>query len=156
MTEGNSTPAGASDDMGTTSIFNVSFPVLLPLIQDEWPAVDDGALLQTEGDYDLVVALIATETEQTKTLIKKQLGEICQIAEADRAKPDPEQREVARLRKTVERLQQRSNEISKYLREEMLTNAKGQVEQHPLVALMVAIGLGFVVGFILRGAGRER
>ena len=42
-----------------------------------------------------------------------------------------------------------------YVRERLAEDARTQVKQNPLVTLMMAIGLGFILGFILRGPGRR-
>lgn len=141
---GSGTPAGkASTD---------DFDQLVPLIVDEWPQVDGEALRQTRGDLDLMVALIATETEHSKALIRKQLDELREL----RGKAQQERDEVKWLRGVVERMQARSHDLGDYVKESMLDDARGQVNKNPLVALLMAVGLGFIFGFILRGLGRGR
>lgn len=137
--------------------FRDDFSRLRPLILEEWPQIDGEALEQTQGDYDLLVSLIATETEHSKALVKKQLGEIAEVAEKkDGAKDAEQDAEIKRLRGMVDRLTARSQEVSNYVRQQMLDDARGQVNKNPLVALLMAVGLGFVFGFILRGIGRGR
>jgi ElaB/YqjD/DUF883 family membrane-anchored ribosome-binding protein len=131
--------------------FSERFDQLVPLIRDEWPQVDGDALAQTKGDYDLVVALIATETEHSKALVKKQLEEITQVANGE-----GHHDEVKRLRQMVERLQVKSQDVANYVRKQMLGDARDKVGQNPLVALLMAVGLGIILGFVLRGLGRER
>lgn len=137
--------------------FRDDFSRLRPLILEEWPQIDGHALEQTNGDYDLLVALIATETEHSKALVKKQLGEIVDVVQAKGTAKDEEQdAEIKRLQRMVDRLTARSHEVSDYVRKQMLEDARGQVAKNPLVALLMAVGLGFVLGFILRGLGRGR
>lgn len=137
--------------------FRDDFTRIRPLILEQWPQIDGDALEQTQGDYDLLVSLIATETEHSKALVKKQLGEISDVAQAKSGDKDEEQdNEIKRLQGMVDRLTARSQEVSNYVREQMLVDARGQVNKNPLVALLMAVGLGFVVGFILRGLGRGR
>jgi hypothetical protein len=130
--------------------FSRQFDKITPLIHEEWPDVDAEALKQTKGDYDLVVTLIAKRTEHTKTLVKKQLEELQRVADGgDRAD------DMRLLRQMLERLQARTQEASNFVRGRMTDDAKQKVTQNPLVTLLIAIGLGFLLGFVLRGRGRR-
>lgn len=133
-------------------MFAERFDRLAPMILEEWPQVDGEALDQTQGDLDLLVALIATETDHSKTLVKKQLEEIATIANDNGAS----QNEVRKLRQMVERLQAKSHDVTDYVRKQMVTDAKEKVNQHPLQSLLMAVGLGVIIGFLLRGFGRGR
>lgn len=139
-----------NNGQGTTSKADDAFEDLVPLIVDEWPQVDGEALRQTQGDPDLLVALIATETEHSKALIRKQLDELREL----RVQRDARD-EVRWLREVVERMQSRSGDLGDYVKQQMLDDARGQVNKNPLVALAMAVGLGFLLGFILRGLGRR-
>jgi ElaB/YqjD/DUF883 family membrane-anchored ribosome-binding protein len=141
MTQGN----------GQAAAFVEHFDKLVPLIRDEWPTVDGDALQQTKGDYDLVVTLIAEQTEHTRALVRKQLDELSTMV------PGGQASDIARLRHVVERLQARSQEIAGYVKGQMLKDAKQKVSDNPLVALLMALGFGLILGFLLRGGGsRER
>lgn len=122
------------------------------MIREEWPDVDRIALEQTKGDFDLVVALISTETDHSKTLVKKQLEEIATIANENGAN----QNEVRKLKQMVERLQAKSQDVTDYVKQQMMADAREKVNQNPLVALLTAVGFGLILGFILRGLGRGR
>jgi hypothetical protein len=142
-----------------------AFAAVQPLICSEWPAVDAKALEATEGKYDEVVELVASTTEHSKTLIKRHLGELVQIAQEDAPKPaagaeccgDSALGAAQRsLQEALRILQGKATEVSNYVRNQALTDAKHKAEQNPLVTLLVAIGLGFIFGFLLRGLGRDR
>ncbi len=60
-----------------------------------------------------------------------------------------------RVRRVLNKIQERSNEMAAYVRKQMLEDAKAKVGQNPLVSLLMAIGLGFIFGFLLRGLGRR-
>ena len=133
------------------------FGDLLPLIRDEWPQVAVSALEETAGDYDQLVALIATETEHTKTLVRRQLDELRKLSGERKAKNAwLHDNELQKLREMLDRLQFKSNDVADYVRDRMAEDARKQVNQNPLVTLMMAIGLGFILGFILRGPGGRR
>lgn len=150
---------------------------LASLFLAEWPQVDEDALRQTlrqapltlargtAADADLLVALIATETDHTKALVTQQVDELLAVARSrgrdtppttnDDASPGRDA-ELQRLRRMVDRLTARSNEVSQYVRQQMIQDARGQVAKNPLVTLLMAVGLGFIFGFMLRGLGRGR
>lgn len=132
--------------------FAERFERLAPMIREEWPEVDRIALEQTKGDFELVVALISTETDHSKTLVKKQLQEIATIADDNGAS----QNEVRKLKQMVERLQAKSQDVTDYVKRQMVADAREKVNQNPLVALLTAVGVGLILGFILRGLGRGR
>lgn len=137
------------------------FPKLKPLICQEWPEVDANALAATEGDYDKVVALVAKTTEHTKSLVRRHLAELTELAAEPEAEPAGGSlgSVAAAQRKLVETLQlmqAKVQELSGYVRNHGLADVKAKAEQHPLATLLMAIGLGFLLGFILRGSGRGR
>ncbi len=134
--------------------FTEQFDRIRPMIREEWPEVDGDALAQTQGDFDRVVALIATETEHSKTLVKKQLRELSAIANDNGAAAG--ESELRKLRQMVERLQAKSKDVTDYVKEHMVTDARARVERNPFMALLLAIGFGVLLGFILRGRGRDR
>jgi hypothetical protein len=149
--------------------FAKAFPALQPLICAEWTAVDPKALGATEGDYEKVVALVTSATEHSRTLVKRHLAELVQVANEDAAKPatgggggaakGEGMLGVAErsLQEALRRLQAKANEVADYVRKDALSDAKRKAEEHPLfVALLVAVGLGFILGFLLRGHGRDR
>ena len=55
----------------------------------------------------------------------------------------------------LDKLQARTNEIAEYVRKPMMEDAKSKVSDNPLVSLFMAIGFGFLLGFLLRGVGRR-
>ncbi len=129
--------------------FQDAFERIKPLIREEWPAIDADSLSATGGDYDRVVSLIADKTDHTKALVKQQLDELRATANGGSGGVDQ------RLQDMLHKLQERSNEIAGYVKKQMLADAKSKVSENPLVALLTAIGLGFILGFILRGMGRR-
>ena len=98
----------------------------------------------------MVVALISDETTQSKALVQDKLAEMQTVAS-----DDGDAAEEKRVRRVLNKIQERSNEIAGYVRKQMLEDAKTKVGQNPLVSLLMAIGLGFIFGFLLRGMGRR-
>jgi len=149
----------AKNEPGTEAFAKV-FAALQPLICAEWPEVDPKELEDTSGDYERVVALVAKATEHTKALVKRHLNELQDIAtEEPKAQAessvdcavDSAQR---KLMDALQVLQKKANELTDYMRKTGLGDAKAKAEQHPLITLLIAIGLGFLIGFVYRGLGR--
>lgn len=131
--------------------FSEHFAELVPLLVEEYEQVDRDTLERTEGDYGQVVALLADKTGKTKVRIKRELADLRDLA----GEPSPGKREQLRI--MLEKVQAKSNEIADYVRQQMMVDAKSKVGENPLVSLAMAVGLGFLLGFLLRGlGGRER
>ena len=62
--------------------FHAAFPQLASALLEEWPALQAEPLSATQGDLDKVIGLIVETTGHTKTLVRRQLGEILQIVTA--------------------------------------------------------------------------
>jgi len=148
--------------------FAKAFPALQPLICAEWAQVDAKALAATDGDYDEVVARGVSATEHSKTRVNRHLDERLEIAGEDQAKAPAGDRGAAAgdnvlgaaqrsLQEALRVLQAKANEVAEYIRKQALGDAKTKIEQHPLlVTVLMAIGLGMILGFLLRGPGRDR
>ena len=135
--------------------FAHDFDKLVPLIVGEWPDVPTEALAETKGNYDAVVALIARKTEHTRALVRRQLAELESLARAPKAADgEHDGDELARLRKLVERIQERSREVGDFV-EDKLAEARRHAQRSPLTALLWALGLGLLLGFLFRGSGRR-
>jgi len=139
-----------NDDKPTVVTSKEEFEAVLPLIRQEWPEVDADELKATEGDYDAITALVVEKTEHTKALVARQLDELRDMAKSDLADAAAEER---KLQQMLKKMQEKTNEIASYVRSQMLADAKSKVGDNLLVSLLMAIGLGFIIGFILRGLG---
>lgn len=129
--------------------FKSSFSELEPLILEEWPELEHGALEGTGGDYEKVVTLVSQETELPRTRVRKHLRELAEMAPAKKSAEK-------RLHKLISNLEAKTNEISGYVKETMLPSAEEKVRDHLLVSLLVSTCFGFLIGFIFRGLGRGR
>ena len=141
---GNAAPLAAEE-------FRTRFSSVGPLIREEWPQIDPVALDATDGELQRVVDLVANETEHTRTLVKRQLAELHEIAGEDSPAENFE-----RVRKVLDDIQGKTSDMIDYVRKEMAEDAKLKVSDHPLVSLLIALGFGVVLGFLLRGAGGGR
>jgi ElaB/YqjD/DUF883 family membrane-anchored ribosome-binding protein len=60
------------------------------------------------------------------------------------------------VEEALRKLHETASEGADRLRKRALTVTKHEVQRHPLVAVLMAIGLGFLFGFWLRGLGCDR
>ena len=134
--------------------FTDAFPEVKPLICAEWPDVDSTAIDQTDGDYGKVVELVCAATEQEQELVERQLAELQQVASDE--EPVPAGAKGRPVHEAMRSMQGKMNEVAHYVRQQMLDDAKSKARENFLVTLLLAIGLGFVLGIIVRGFGRGR
>ena len=136
--------------------FAKDFAAVKPLITAEWPEVEEEALDATDGSYDSVVDLVAEKTEHSTALVKKQLGELHQLAADDGVGKMARLKAKIKDNEKLQAMQTKITELTKYARSQMASDVKSKATEHPLVVLLVAIGLGFIVGFLARGIARGR
>lgn len=141
----------------TTEAFAESFAAVKPLICAEWPAVEPAALDRTKGDWAKVVTLVVKTTEQDQAQVEKQLAELQQVAVEEDPEPAPAPAAGKRpVQEALRTMQARMNEVADYVRRQMVEDARTKARDNFLITLLMAIGLGFLLGFILRGFGRGR
>ncbi len=125
---------------------------VVPLMVSEWPEVDRALLDGAGNDLGEVVEVISTATGRTKTLVKSQLAELAVYAKAD---DDSGSDDLNRMRRMLKNLEEKSQEIAEFARGQLLPQAKEKVQENLVVSLLVAVGLGFLLGFVARSAGRR-
>ena len=121
------------------------------LIREEWPVVDPALLEATNGDVDSVVALVAAATEHTRVLVRRQLEELRRAA----VEPNTPAFSVADWNELMRRIQSRAGGVARDLKSQALEEATVQVRRNPIASLLVALGLGFLLGLALRGNARR-
>lgn len=124
------------------------FPKLIPLILQAWPSLDEAELRATEGDLEAVIALLAGKTGRTKIWARQQLDDIMAAVDGVAASQP--------LKQFLDQLEQQVTEATAYLRRDLVKDMTGRMQGNVWVTVLVAIGLGFVAGFLVRGSGRER
>jgi hypothetical protein len=141
-------------------VFQRDFEKLRPLIAAEWPEVDAAELAATGGDLDAVIKLISDTVGKTRTQTRRLMAEL--IGEASTAAGgaaragtggvgDRLDDEIERVKKIVERLEARSKHLVDYAKTDLKKDARETVEQNLLLSLIVAVGLGFLLGILTRG-----
>ncbi len=124
---------------------------LTPLLLEEWPEIDRAALDGAGQDLGEVVGVISTSTGRTKTLVKAQISELAVYAQSE---SDEKKDELSRIKNMINRLESKSQEMVEYARGQ-IPQAQEKVRENLVVSLLVAVGLGFLLGFVARSAGRR-
>lgn len=145
MSEGN----GAAPNAVSRESFKTNFASLEAAILAEWPSVDRASLAATGGELDQVVELVAEKTEHTRTLVRKQLGELEKLNGEKPGEPQKNKTEAL-----LEAWEKKTALLAKELREKVLVDAEKRVRENVLVSLLVALGLGLLVGIFIGGGRR--
>lgn len=141
-------------------VFQRDFEKLKPLIAGEWPEVEPAALAATAGDLEAVIRLVGDAVGKTRTQIRRLMTELVseEAAAASDATADRKSNvgdrlddEFERVKKVVERLEARSKHLVDYAKTDLKKDARETVEQNLLLSLIVAVGLGFLLGILTRG-----
>ncbi|HSM82842.1 MAG TPA: hypothetical protein VLS96_14220 [Nodosilinea sp.] len=143
------------------SAFKHHFDALVPLMLAEWPQLLEDNLVATEGDLDLAVAYISDETDRTQTLIRRQINELATLVKADAASlatngsQPAEVAEAPSPSSTIETLlddlESRTEHLIQELKAEMLPELEKRARGNLGQSLLIALGIGFVLGLILGG-----
>jgi ElaB/YqjD/DUF883 family membrane-anchored ribosome-binding protein len=119
------------------------------LILEEWPELGVETLEATGGDLEKVIAAVSDAVGKTKATVRRQLAELHQLAQQSADDDGVVARELRRLREMVERLESRTQDLADLPKE-----ARQRVEENLWTSLLVALGLGFLLGLLTRGGGR--
>jgi hypothetical protein len=141
----------ATDPTTAAGDADEAFHKLSSLIREEWPAVDADSLAATGGDEERVIELVATRTEHTRALVRRQLDELRRLS-ASRSDAWFGGDADALLR----RLGDRAARLARDLQGQAVREATRHVEKNPLTSLFAALGLGLLLGLLLGGGRRGR
>lgn len=138
--------------------FSQHFDAMVPLVMAEWPQLIEENLLATEGDLDLAVAYISDETDRTQTLIRRQLKELASLVEpGDEAPivppsaPKDDVSPPSSIENLLDDLESRTEHLIQELKAEMLPELEQRARSNLGQSLLIALGIGFVLGLILGG-----
>lgn len=127
--------------------FRAAFERVRPLLEKEWPAIDTAAIEATAGDLDKVIDLVARVTEKTRDAVRRELFDL--HAKATKKRFD-------RLEQIVDRLERRTRDIADKFKRDYAPKAEAKIKENLWVSLLVALGLGMLIGLLLRLGGRRR
>lgn len=155
--------------------FKAAFPKLVRAIQEEWPEVDAASLEETGGELSQVATMIAEKVDRTKQTIRRHLLEILHSADLSPSsarhangapkhangaakKTDEEHPELPHMEDVlaaIKRLEKFAAVEASRMGRNVMPAAETKVKENLLTSLLIALGLGFLLGFILRGSGRR-
>ncbi len=135
----------------TSDAFKSAFGRLQSVLVKEWPSIDREALAATGGDLDHVVELIVQKGQLTQALVRQKIEELHAMS----ANPSTFANIDERLREALDRIEKRTNDLADEVRNKVIPAASEKVKENLLVSLLVALGLGFILG-ILFGFGVRR
>ena len=125
--------------------FRERFTELLLEIQERWPQVAYEALTNTRGSFDEVVAVIAAQTGRTSAVVQEQLLEFMDVAGE----------QTRKLGDSLQPLEEQLERLLDDLNANLRPKIESPVRQRPLLAVVIAAGIGLLTGLILSG-GRRR
>ena len=135
----------------------LGWELIRPCLAAKWPAVDEQSLEQTEGDRDAVVALVASRTQHTRTLVRRHLDALqaqmaaeegaLVVAEDGAMVLDSDQEEqITELCGTVKKGKLELTEFARKLP----GIVKEKLHAKWLISLAASLGVGFVLGLVAR------
>jgi ElaB/YqjD/DUF883 family membrane-anchored ribosome-binding protein len=142
-------PMSTTTDTLSAEQFAKDFTRTSELILEEWPELGVEKLEATGGDLEKVIAAVSDAVGKTKVTVRRQLAELHQLAQQSAGDDGVVARELRRLREMVERLESRTQDLADLPKE-----ARQKVEENLWTSLLVALGLGFLLGLLTRGGGR--
>jgi hypothetical protein len=139
--------------------FKHHFKAMVPLILAEWPQLLETNLVATEGDLDLAVAYISGETDRTQTLTRRHLEELATLVEpAPEPAPAPalpasdtEADHPSTIDQLLGDLETRTEHLMAEFKAEMLPELEKKARSNLGTSLLIALGLGFILGLLLGG-----
>ncbi|MBM4375056.1 MAG: hypothetical protein FJ095_08230 [Deltaproteobacteria bacterium] len=143
-----------SDDptAATSSSPEMSFERLARLVREEWPAIDATALSQTNGDEEKLVELVAKTTGHTRALVRAQVAELRRLSRGERLRSWLADLDADDL---VRRASSRAKELARDLEGQAVEEASRRIKQNPLTSLLLALGLGLLLGIFIGGSRRR-
>lgn len=146
--------------------------MLQALIREEWPGLDGARLEACEGRLDAVVVLVADHTERTRALTRRQLAELLAVAlepapeplprPGPRVAPRPSARAADReplppalepFDRLLRSLEGHVDELTQQVKADVAPLAMDTARQHIGLALLLAGGLGLMLGLFLGALG---
>lgn len=147
--------------------FEAAFAALQPAIVFEWPEVPEAEIQQTAGDLDRLLVLLASKTGRTKVALRRSLEEIFAVIMEPPVRPrvtrkgkdtaaPPEGGWPSSVEDLLAELEQRSASVVRELRRGMFADTKVRIRENLLLSLLIAVGLGFILGGLMHGSSRGK
>jgi hypothetical protein len=128
---------------------------LMPLLSEEWPQLHPEELFATGGDLEQLVTYISTQTEHTRALTRRHLGELYSLWLTNVAEPTPsrmdELRSHSQVNQLLEDLEARTDYLIKEFKSELLPELEQKARSNLGTTLVITLGLGFILGLLAGG-----
>jgi hypothetical protein len=132
--------------------FKSAFGAIKPLLLKEWTAVDAGALEATQGEMERVVAAVADATRQPSSAVRPRIEQIATEA----TRNGTSLRDANHFLELLERLEKKTTDLANELKSNVLPSTREKMKQNLFVTLLMALGLGIILGLLFGGGGRGR
>lgn len=166
--------------------FQKRFDTLVPLILDQWEHLEEDTLTATKGNLDSVVDYIKHQTDQKRTIVRRQLAKLYQCAQeqennvtstigsnlASNVSSTVSSLDVSNVQeqifptveKTLKLIEERAESLLSRIEKDVLPTVnegvgekvREKVREKPGTSLVTAFGFGLFIGLILGGFGRGR
>lgn len=135
--------------------FKLFFDRLRPHILETWPQLSPEGLTETEGSLESVIEKISAQTGQPHDAIRERLFALFKQSQVLISEGEAGQlsREIDQL---LKRILHRTEAAIAQLNSEALPELQNTVRTYPTASLVGALGLGFFLGFTVRGANHDR
>jgi ElaB/YqjD/DUF883 family membrane-anchored ribosome-binding protein len=148
--------------------FRQGFRALSPKILREWSKVDPVELEASGGELSSVVEIVARSTERSPGEVEAKLRALSEPDPID-AETKSEEVKTGKLADklhdaakqmdqvvgAVKRFEAFASEEAKRMKGAVLPAAEAKLKNHLWTSLFVALGLGFLLGLLLRGRSRS-
>ena len=120
--------------------FRSRFQDLIPLMLKEWPNLDRAALEETLGDLDKAINLISDLGEQSRTRVRRTLGELSSFVTSGRAANEME--------RVLSDLERRTEALMEKLRAQ-IPDVREKARENIGASLLFSLVLGLFLGVLL-------
>ena len=140
--------------------FKLFFDRLKPDILTTWPQLSAESLTTTKGSLEAVIKQISAQTGQPQNVIQERLSvlfEQCQTLTKEGQTGEQQMGQISsEIDQLVKRILQRTEAAIAQLNAEALPELKNTVHTYPAASLIGALGVGFLIGFTVRGTSHDR
>ncbi len=143
-------------------LFRTRFVAVGPKILDQWTAVDPVELAATKGELSGVVDLVVRATDRSPSEIEAKLRALSEPV----VEPEPETKGLHRrfgiaakqmdeVVHAVKRFEAFAADEARKMKTNLLPVAETKIRANLWTSLLIALGLGFVIGLWMRGSRRS-
>lgn len=158
----------AMSELAFEDVFRTRFISVGPKILDQWSTVDPVELAATKGELGVVVDLVVRATDRSPSEIEAKLRALSALSEPvqeparspDEAKSAERRfglaaKQMDEVLHAVKRFEAFAADEARKMKSELAPIAEKKIRANLWTSLLVALGLGFVLGLWMRGGRRS-